>query len=66
MSELITHRQGILSDLAACQSHDVWRVEPLVHGGALTSINDEEQLVVPADIHTINLKRNLRQNTLMV
>lgn len=40
-------RQGVLSNLTAGQSHEVWRVEPLVHGGALTGVNDEEQLIVP-------------------
>lgn len=48
----ITHRQGVLPNLTAGQSHDVRRVEPLVHGGALTGVDDEEQLVVPK--HTQN------------
>lgn len=48
----ITHRQGVFSNLTAGQSHDVWRVKSFIHGGALTGVNDEEQLVVPGDKHT--------------
>lgn len=43
-----THRQRVLAYLTAGQRHQVWGVKPLVHGGSLTGVDNEEQLVVPA------------------
>lgn len=48
----VTHRQRVFSNLTAGQSHEVWRVEPLIHGRPLTGVNYEEQLVVPGRTHT--------------
>lgn len=65
MSLMITHRQGILSHLTAGQSHEVWGVEPFIHGGPLASVNNEEQLIVPGETDTIMyiLKQYWWENT---
>lgn len=46
--------------MTAGQSHDVWRVQPLVHGGSLTGVDDEKQLVVPANTRKASQRSNPR------
>lgn len=52
-----THRQRVLSNLTAGQSHEVRRIEPLIHGRSLAGVNNKEQLVIPEHKHTTLMKQ---------
>lgn len=57
------HRQRVLAYLTAGQRHQVWRVKPLIHGGSLTGVDDEQQLIVPVHTHIIVTQRTSKNCT---